>query len=521
MSFLFGGGTKGLPAAGQKPMGSDFHRASTSESARPVPVIVGKQRIGLTFITDVFKERAAAVTQTIGKQKTKAGYNYYASFAAVACIGRVDALHDVFLNGDSVYADTTVITALTLTNVGTLATFTTRNAHGLTTGDVVLVEGANELAFNGSHTITVTSPTTFTFVCIEVPSATPATGTITARLKLDPVFRDIDHPDYVDIVIPDFGEMRLYWGTESQAADAYLQTSNVRHPAYRGVCYAVFRELFLGFNQTNVQNVELTVAKYPKADWHDIDEIDGDANAVAFIGDILQNPRGGLALPTARLDTVTLLDTADKIETEGLGFSPLLMRKTEGRQVLVQAMEYLDAYPTVSADGKLAIALARKPTGDLLEIVDADLTARPTFSQDDWSAAHSETNVKFTNREFDFKEDAPPPWRDPGTRDIIGEPSPLNLDRSWVTNPTVAEAMVKSAGRAAALPPLNGSLKLRKRGTMFTDLVPGVMFTLNVTGRDCSNLIFRVIERNWPDAMKPEFTVSFKLDRSYLYIPPA
>jgi hypothetical protein len=81
---------------------------------------------------------------------------------------------------------------------------------------------------------------------------------------LPPVFRDVDNPDFVDITIPDYGVMRLYWGTETQEVDDYwVEKSGIAQPALRGFCYAVFQQLFLGFNQTNVQNVELVLAKYP------------------------------------------------------------------------------------------------------------------------------------------------------------------------------------------------------------------------------------------------------------------
>ena len=62
-------------------------------------------------------------------------------------------------------------TISSITYVGTTATLTTAAAHGLSTGDVVTVSGASPFPFNGTFTITVTSPTTFTYTMVGTPSA--------------------------------------------------------------------------------------------------------------------------------------------------------------------------------------------------------------------------------------------------------------------------------------------------------------------------------------------------------------
>lgn len=72
-------------------------------------------------------------------------------------------------------------TVTSVTRTSTTATVTTPIAHGFTTGDIVLVSGAGEPEYNGVVTITVASPTTFTYTVSGSPS-TPATGTITTRL---------------------------------------------------------------------------------------------------------------------------------------------------------------------------------------------------------------------------------------------------------------------------------------------------------------------------------------------------
>lgn len=507
------------PSRDRTPLNVQTYRASSNESAKPVPYFCGKQRFALNFISDVFDEEAVPVTQTVGKQKSRTGYNYYASFAALACHGVVYGVYDILLNGDSVYAENTTIRIISLTQVGNLATATTKNAHGLTSGLQVLIIGVEQLEYLGTKTITVTDTTHFTFPITgnpKSPATTPGNGKITCRVKLDPILRDEEHPDYVDITIPDYGVVRLYWGTETQTPDEYLQTSGVAHPAYRGLCYAVFNRLFLGFNQTNVQNVEVILARYPTTAWLEARIINDDANLVSIVADLLQHPRAGMGLPDARIDTTLMLATADALDDEAIGFSPLITRDQELRQALNLALEYVDAFPVFDEDGALGLELVRPPAGGLPEIVDADLAAKPTFDLEDWSVTKNETRISFTNRLLDYKEDAlgrP----DTGARIITGEASSQTVDRMWVTDEVLAGRLQKAAQRSAALPNLSGRMRLRKTDTLFAALAPGNQFTIAYSGRDLSNLVFRVDKRTVSDPARPEFDIQFHADRSYLY----
>jgi len=72
-------------------------------------------------------------------------------------------------------ATVTARTISTITNATTTATMTTATAHGLSTGDTIVVTGASPAAYNGTFTITVTTATAFTYVMASNPggSASP------------------------------------------------------------------------------------------------------------------------------------------------------------------------------------------------------------------------------------------------------------------------------------------------------------------------------------------------------------
>jgi hypothetical protein len=65
-------------------------------------------------------------------------------------------------------------TIATITFSTTTATVTTATPHGLTTGDTVMISGATPTLYNGSFTITVTTPSAFTYVMTASPGANAA-----------------------------------------------------------------------------------------------------------------------------------------------------------------------------------------------------------------------------------------------------------------------------------------------------------------------------------------------------------
>jgi hypothetical protein len=73
--------------------------------------------------------------------------------------------------------------SVTITGSGTTATVT-HTAHGLETGDNVVIRGANEDVYNGAYSITYIGVNSYSYTTSETITDSPATGTITATLAL-------------------------------------------------------------------------------------------------------------------------------------------------------------------------------------------------------------------------------------------------------------------------------------------------------------------------------------------------
>jgi len=320
--------------------------------------------------------------------------------------------------------------------------------------------------------------------------------------------------DFSDITVPGRGNVRLYWGTATQVLDPVLGADTVLHPAYRGQAYLVFDRLFFGQNRTNAPSIEVVAARWPQPSWLTTDEaIEGDANPVAVLWDLWTNARYGLGLPEDRLNLPQLNAVAEELATEGVGVSPVITRAMSYRQFLIELCECFDGHPTSDAQGRLGLALVRAPGKVVAAIADADLVEPPDFDPQGWPDTFNETYVRFTNRDRKFKEDAVA-YRDRGNFQVTQAIRGQVLSRPWVTRAAVATKIAWAAGRAAAMPVVTGTLRVRK--SIASGLTPGGLFKLSFSQNGIADLVARVESITHPAPDKSEVSISFREDHGFL-----
>ncbi|HEY4416857.1 MAG TPA: hypothetical protein VGO57_14290 [Verrucomicrobiae bacterium] len=525
MSFLTG--TKASPAPDQKQLGLNDTSAATNEQGQPLPYLAGKFRFAGTFITDAFDQNSStqgAGGKNSGKGGGGSGTNYYAGFGVAFCLGTVDGFHDLYLNGDAVFTRTTALRPNSLAQVNNIATFICTNAHGLTTGDQVVITGAVETEFNGEFTVTVLDAVTFTYV---IPGssivAETASGQVQGWVKLDPIYRGDE--DFIEITIPNYGILRIYWGTETQVADDYLAVSGTQHPPMHGVCYGVFTSFFIGLNQTNIQNIEAVLSRTPTAAWlaNQADaDIDDEANPAVVFYDLLTNPRCGLGLTDADFNLPGLKAAATQFKNEGLGISPLISRQDTAATLLQQLCETVDAVPILDANGLLLMLPIRNAADySILPVINDDkLASIPKPKVDDWSNTHNDTQLVFPNRDAAFLNDFVE-WKDFGASSVAQSlATPQTLQRDWITKRTIATALVQAAGPAGSIPERTGQADVVFTTDLWAALAPGNLFKLAYSLRPTGGGIFRVTKRTFSDPAQPKFTIEYAADRSYLNLTP-
>ena len=347
---------------------------------------------------------------------------------------------------------------------------------------------------------------------------------VKAADPVDGMSRGVLNPDYVDITLEDYGLIRLYWGTETQERDTYLYNfggalngTGPEHPPYRGMCYLVAHQLFAGFNQSNVQNFEVVVSRYPVLGASPA-TIATDANPANVLYEWLTNPRIGRGIPTDQIDATALEAVGTQLATEKIGISPVITSQAEALALLGTLMEYVDGYPTIS-EGIFSVALVR-PLLNLtgIPVVDESVMSEPLrIAPEDWSKTFNQTNLKFTEPDTNY-ESASKTWRDRGNFAVTGQLNVQTVERPWVTSAEVADFMVIALGRMKALPEATGTMRLRKTA-LFDSLTPGAFFKIDYPPRGytgAARLICRVTDRSMIAPDKPSYQIDFKIDRTYL-----
>jgi hypothetical protein len=523
-----------LPAKDQLPLGQFRNRSATNQMGRVLPTLYGTNRVGGTFISEFFDIVSDEVTG--GKSGTVEGANYYASFAVAICHGPVLQLNQIFLNSTPVYTTSTRLYTTGLSVTDNIATFNTANPHGLVSGDVVFVFFAFQVYFNGQFTITVTSPTQFQYT---IPGETVPNGNATQVYGYGGIYCLISLPPLIatgdsnDITIPDFGTATIYWGTLTQPADSYLSNvSGITHPPYKGICYIVFRQLFLGFNQTNAQNVEVVVTRAPSFAWQSnpghaiVNPTYNSANPGNIVADLLLNPRSGLGLAGGVDVNTAMLDAAiEQFYGYGIGLSPITTREDDLRSQILSVLENVDGTPALDANGLLgiifAVAAATVEQNNALvfqcpNICDDNLTDVPTFTPADWSSVINQTFLTFIDSDAGWVMDYVS-WQ--SNAGILGKarPEPQTLDRPAVTDVDTATVLCGIFGQIAALPKCTGKLQLAWNDELYAELTAGSVFYFSSKIRSVYNAVYRITSVTLSDPAKPVIELEFQIDRSYLY----
>lgn len=143
-----------------------------------------------------------------------------------------------------------VIPKSTLTRSGSTATFTSTTAHGLVTGNSVIISGATQTEYNGMFTVTVTSTVAFTFTVTGTP-ATPATGTVICT-QVGSTVKGIVYLDGTYYVMTPNGA--IYGsGLELPASWSALNVIQSRMEPDGGVCLARQLNLIVAFSEYSTE----------------------------------------------------------------------------------------------------------------------------------------------------------------------------------------------------------------------------------------------------------------------------
>ena len=204
------------------------------------------------------------------------------------------------------------------------------------------------------------------------------------------------------------GNMRVYKGTTTQGGDPYLQSRlGVSLPGYRGVCYAVLQQMYLGATPY-IKPIAFTLRRCPNqlgvTAGHE--NIAGDANPACMLYELFTDTRWGLGLPSSAIDAAAFRAAGETLYTEGLGLSMLVESTARANDLAEEILRHIDG--TVFTDpftGVLTIKLARADyvTADL-PLFDESNADDVEFSRPSWAETKNYVRVRFVDRAAGFME---------------------------------------------------------------------------------------------------------------------
>jgi hypothetical protein len=162
------------------------------------------------------------------------------------------------------------------------------------------------------------------------------------------------------------GRIDFYRGTLTQVANDYLEAKiGASMPAFRGICYAVLRGLYVG-TSPYLKAISFVVRRTPNqlglpAGRHNIG---GDANPACILYEILTNDRWGLGIPAAQVSVASFLAVGDALYAEGSGLSMVFDGAAAGRDLIGEVLRHVDGVLyTDPQTGLLSLSLARDNYG--------------------------------------------------------------------------------------------------------------------------------------------------------------
>lgn len=258
---------------------------------------------------------------------------------------------------------------------------------------------------------------------------------------------------FADVYISGRGNLRIYWGTETQPFDPLLRGSGQTHPTYRGQAYLVADRFLFGQDKTNAPNIEVEVGRFPTPAWLPTGTgvWGDDVNPVIPLYEWLTNPRFGLGLPDNRLDLDSFAATASALYAERIVISPLLTDTAPLRDLLTRLLEYFDGIPVADPQGRLGLRLIRPGSPIVRVLTINDCTAPPRLSTTPWSDTANEIKVSFTDRSANYAADAVK-VHDRANFEVTGAVRSKDAARPWVCRADVARKIASVLARREGRP---------------------------------------------------------------------
>ncbi len=284
----------------------------------------------------------------------------------------------------------------------------------------------------------------------EKPSYT--TETLGDKLRLN-----VDDPDLFGSDEDEggvSGAIDFYYGTGTQTANDYLESVvGASLPGYRNVCYAVFRQLYVG-TSSYIKAPSFIVKRCPnplEIGYHDIN---GDANPAWMLYEVLTNTTWGLGLSSGLIDTASFQNAASALNSEGFGLSMVFDSQTEAQNILNEILRHIDGVIyTDPSTGLITLKLARADyiVNDL-PVFNTSKVLSCEYSRGSWSETKNVVKINYIDRDDDYSTSVAQQQNLANIQGRGGEVVAETYDFKGLSNSTIANTIAARVLKTVSYP---------------------------------------------------------------------
>ncbi len=328
--------------------------------------------------------------------------------------------------------------------------------------------------------------------------------------------------------------MRLYFGTETQTADAYLISgTGQQHPAYRGICWAVFHNIDLGQGNTYIPDIQIELGRKGIAVGTYAAAFEHPYGINPFIGiyGLLTDDMGGLDVDSSLLDPTFWAAQATALEATGIGartgiltfLHPVVSEFKDAASVLSEWLAYVDGY-LYCRNGQLRCGWfphQQISASGLTQISEQDLSEKPSGGGfTDWNGGLSDAVVTFLDVNQEYTQQAAT-CRAPANRETQVALSPQQIDRPLCHFGQQAALIASETANSFTQDDNGTTLKIFRSRAVNPDgspLMPGDLFNWVYDPQEI-DIVVRVIERDEENGSAGSVSLTVIYERGAFPLP--
>lgn len=278
-------------------------------------------------------------------------------------------------------------------------------------------------------------------------------------------------------------------------------------PAYPSICYAVFRQLYVG-TSNYLKPLAFIVRRCPDpfGQGPSIANINGDANPALGIYDLLTAVNYGLGIPPTLIDAANFQAVAVVLAGEGLGISMQFDTQGSADQLIGEILRHADGvlYADPST-GLWTIKLARADyDASTLPALDVDsIIGTPDFSRSSWIETTNEVAVKFCSRLDDFNDRIIIAY-DRANISVTNEVRPQTIEFRGISQEATAALVGMRVLKTLTYPLAKAKIVCDRSAWKYR---PGAVFKFNWAPLDISGLVLRVTRIGYGELLDGKITI--------------